>query len=404
MVRFIFGLLCSMMTIPAMAQSFSISLECQEAVRAGENMRTPDIYAACGFDDRQKALVEWALWAEKEKAGQALYEICVRHKEAEVYCQKAIQLENGPALLRTANKLYDQKEYTKAAGFYAKALKSPLLNEAEKGDIAQKMGLLYLNPESSYYNPQKGMPLVERAIERRGAEANNLMGVYALFGMQGVSQSAEESFKYLWRAVLLGCPAAEENLGLWHLAKQKKIDNTTLKAEMSKRLFSCVAPDYVAPEEVEKHHCNCEEVAERERLARLYPYRLTHVFDDSKGASLLDKQGKEIGVQIGTVLPNGMKVNEIRKKAIVLTSGKGRMILNLAPKDDCPKLCQEQKTLAQTRAKTIKPYHLTFTPKECADILYYAERLVDTNLPFTGKEECQFSQDMDKTTDLLMAL
>ena len=402
MLRFIFGLLCSVVTVPAMAQTFSVSLECQEAVRAGENMRTSDIYAVCGFDDRQKALGEWALWAEKEKAGQALYEICIRHKGAEVYCQKAARLGNGSALLREANKLYDQKEYAKAAEFYTKALASPLLNEFEKGDIAQKMGLLYLNPESSYYNPTKGLPLIERAVERRGAEANNLMGVYALFGLQNVPQNAESSFKYLWRAILLGCPAAEENLGLWHLARQKKIDNKTAHTEMSKRMFSCVAPEFTAPQELQRNNCDCQEVAVREEMAGRYPYRLIEISD--KNAVLLDKKGQKSVVEAGTVLSNGMKVNEIRKKGIVLTSGKGRMILNLAPKDDCPKLCQEQKTLAQTRVKTIKPYHLTFTPKECADILYYAERLVDTNLPFTGKTECQFSQDMDKTADLLMAL
>ena len=386
------------------ATAQTLSLECQEAVCAGENVRNPEVYSACGFDDKQKAFGEWALWAEKEKAGQALYEICMRHKGAETYCQKAANLGNGPALLQIANQMYAQNDYTGAANFYTRALSTPLLSEAEKGDIAQKMGLLYMNPNSSYYNPQKGMPLVERAIERRGAEANNLMGVYALFGLQGVAQSAEESFKYLWRAVLLGCPAAEENLGLWHLARQKKIDNATLKAEMSKRMFSCVVPEYVAPAELQKHNCDCTEVTERERLAGLYPYRLTNVSEDMKTVSLLDKNGQKINAQVGTQLANGMKVTGIRKKAVFLASTTSRMVLNLAPVDECPQLCQQQKAGASALAKTIKPYHLSFTPKECADILYYAERLVDTNLPFTGKTECQFSADMDKTTDLLMAL
>ena len=399
--RFILSCVC-FMALPALAQNFSLNLECQEAVRAGESIRNDDIYSACGFDDRQKAMGEWTLWAEREKAGQALYEICIRHKGAESYCQKAVQLGNGSALLREANKLYEQTDYTGAAGLYTKALSSPLLNDFEKGDIAQKMGLLYLNPDSSYYNPAKGLPLVEKAIERRGAEANNLMGVYALFGQQGVPQNAEESFKYFWRAILLGCPAAEENLGLWHLARQKKIDNKTALAEMSKRMFSCVAPEFVAPQELQKNTCNCPEVAIREEMAKRDPYRLVEI--SGKKATLLDKEGQKNVVEVGTVLPNGMKVTEIRTKAVILTSGNARLPINLAPVDDCPELCKNQKSLAQTRAKTIKPYRLTFTPKECADILYYAERLVDTNLPFTGKTECSFSADMDKTTDLLMNL
>ncbi len=407
MFRFLLSFLCITSLSTAWGQSFSLSPECQEAVRAGENIRNSTVYTSCGFDERQKAFGEWALWAEKEKAGQALFEICTRHSDdyqAQNYCQKAVQLGNGPALLKMANQLYNQKDYTQATTLYAKALSSPLLTDSEKGDIAQKMGLLYLNPDSRYYNPTKGMPLVEKAIGRRGAEANNLMGVYALLGMQGVQQNAEKSFEYLWRAALLGCPAAEENLGLWHLARQKKIDTKTVRQEMTKRMFSCISPDYVAPAEVKKHNCNCPDVAERERLASMYPYRLTAISEDMTTATLLNKEGKEVSVKTGSVLDNGMKANEIRKKAVVLISGNARMILNLAPVDDCPTLCQQQKEGNIRLANTIKPYHFNFTPQECSDILYYAERLVDTNLPFTGKTECQFSTDMDKTTDLLMNL
>ena len=329
--------------LPVLAQTFSISSECREAVRSGENVRTPHIYDTCGFNDEMTAFEDWDIWAESEKAGQALYEICIRHpssEKANTYCQEAIQFGNGPALLYQANKFYSQKEYTYAANYYTKALSSPLLNDAEKGDIAQKMGLLYLNPESSYYNPQKGLPLIERAIERRGAEANNLMGIYALFGQQGVPQNAEESFKYFWRAILLGCPAAEENLGLWHLAKQKKIDNKTARQEMSQRMFSCTAPDYVAPQELEKHHCDCQEVADREQRAAQYPYRPIEI--SGKKATLLDKDGQKNTVEVGTILSNGMKVTEIRSTAVILTSGNARLPINLAPVDDCPELCQKE--------------------------------------------------------------
>ena len=107
---------------------------------------------------------------------------------------------------------------------------------------------------------------------------------------------------------------------------------------------------------------------------------------------------------MGTALSNGMKVTEIRAKAAIIASAGSRIVLNFAPIDDCPTLCRQKKDLAQKKIKTIKPYHLSFTSKECADILYYAERLVDTKLPFTGKKECRFSADMDKTTDLLMKL
>ena len=172
--RFVLLSMC-FVTFSVFAQT--LSQECQEAVHTGEIARNTDIYGPCGFDNKQKALKEWAPWAEHENAGQALYEICIRYEEAENYCQKAEQLGNGPALLRRANMLYNQKDYTNAANFYTHALSSSLLTESEKGQIAQNMGLLYMNPNSSYYNPTKGMPLIERAVGRRGAEANNLMGV-----------------------------------------------------------------------------------------------------------------------------------------------------------------------------------------------------------------------------------
>ena len=169
-------------------------------------------------------------------------------------------------------------------------------------------------------------------------------------------------------------------------------------------MYSCVSPEYVEPAETPKHNCNCVEVAERERIAGLYPYRLIFISEDHKKITLRDKNGQEIEPEVGTKLDNGMKVNEIRKKAVILTSSQERMPLVLTPVDDCPDLCQQQKDNTKEKTKKIKPYHLTFTPKECSDILYYAERLVDTNQPFTGKTECRFSADMDKTADLLMNL
>ena len=405
--RFVISCICLTISVPAWTQTFSLSSECQEAVRSGESIRNPDIYTACGFDDRQKALGEWTLWAEKEKAGQAFYEICVRHPtsyQAESYCQKAIELGNGPALLRQANNLYQKKDYKGAATFYTQALKSPLLNNTEKGQIAQNMGLLYMNPESSYYNPKKGMPLIEKAINRRGAEANNLMGVYAFFGLQGVPQNSEKSFEYFWRSLLLGCPSAEENLGLFHLYKQKKIDNKTAYQKMTERMFSCIPPEFVEPESIEKNTCDCNEVYERERLAKLYPYRLIKISPDMENATLLDKTNKKIVIKKGSELQNKMVVSEIRQKAVVLLTSQTRTVLNLAPIDNCVQICEKKEKLNQIKTQTIKPYHLTFSAHECSDILYYAERLVDTNLPFTGKEECKFSADMDKASEMLMNL
>ena len=401
--RFVFFSLVTLVFNPVFAQVSSLTIPCQEAVRTAETIRNNEIYSKCGFDNRKKAIGEWAVWAEAEKAGQALYEICLRQK-AENYCQKAIEFENGPALLRRANQLYTEKKYAEAAGFYTRALPSPLLTNDEKGQIAQNMGLLYLDKNSTYYNPQKGLPLIEKATQMRGAEANNIMGVYSLFGLNGVKRSPEKSFEYLWRAILLGCPAAEENLGLFHLARQKKIDNQTLFDEMSRRTLSCEAPEFVEPEVLENHNCNCTDILEREQLIQQNPYQLIQVSENLKQAVLKDKDGKEINVEKNSVLPNGAKVHEIGKSVLILTKGGARNILYLAPDAHCVELCKKQKTSKDPYAKVIRPYRLSFTPSECSNILYYAEFLVDTTLPFTGKTECGFSSDLNKASELLMNL
>ena len=123
------------------------------------------------------------------------------------------------------------------------------------------------------------------------------MGALTLFGLDGAQQNAAEAFKYYWRAILLGCPAAEENLGFFLLAKNNKIDIKTLIQELKSRTYSC------------------DPVPE---TSLAYP-----------------------------------------------------------------------------------PYHLTYTPQQCADINYYAQRLVDTSLPFKGKEECAYSSDMSDMAQIL---
>ena len=395
-----------LMYLPFANAAFNKTDSCKEILLKAESKRNETIYDTCGFNDRVRAFTEWAPWAEQEKAGQALYEICVRFSgssQAERICQKAVELENGPAIIRQANRLYDQQNFTQAAELYAKALSSPLLTNLEKGKVAENMGMLYMNPESNYYNPTKGMPLIQKAIDQRGALANNLMGVYSMFGMQNVEQNAQEAFKYLWRSALLGCPAAEENLGLFYLAHQKKISNQILKQEMAKWMFSCnptssqdADDDLDAPQ-----NCQCSKVLGWQKNQQEKPYKLVSI--DGETAVLTDENDDRIYVEKNTSLSNGMKVLEIRSQSVVL-SGKNfnRILLELAPEEDCLDFCQKQ--IMAPKKQKIPTYRFTFTQKECSDILYYAERLVDTKLPFVGKKECGFSGDMDKTTELLKNL
>ena len=286
------------LALPVGAQFDQDVDSCEPLIEAAEQNANPTIYTECGFDDIQTAMIHWANLAVEKEWKNALYELYIRHPDypgIKGLLYKAAELGHSAALMKVGDEQFDAGKIPQAMRYYNAAIRGDL-SEADQGKITGRLALLYADPNSPHYDSQKAVPLLQKAALQRHALSNNIMGVLSLFGMYGVKQNAEESFKYLWRAILLGCPAAEENLGLFQLARQKKIDIATARTEMTKRMFSC---DKV---------------------------------EDTAG---------------------------------------------------------------------IKPYHLTFTAQECAAINYYAERLVDTSLPFTGHEECAYSADMGQIADFL---
>ncbi len=283
----------------AQAQSMQELDVCQNLVLEAETEYDVTTYDDCGFNDLRTAIAYWAPLAEQNKWGNALYEIYKRHADypnIKHYLYMAAKFGQSNSLVLVGHELFDQGKVAEAMRYYNVAIHGDL-DEETQGVITGRLAMLYVNPNSPYYDINKSLPLLQKAALQRQAQPNNVLGVLSLFGMGGLPQNAEESFKYFWRAILLGCPAAEENLGFFLLAKDKKINNDTLKSELLARAYSC---DAVAQTSTE------------------YP-----------------------------------------------------------------------------------PYHLTFNPQQCADLNYYAQRLVDTSLPFTGKEECAFSADMSQMADYL---
>ena len=281
------------------AQSIQELETCQNLVLESETEYDSTTYDECGFNDLRNAIAYWAPLAEQNKWANALYEIYKRHPDypsIKNYLYKAAQLGQSNAMVLVGHELFDQDKIAEAMRYYNIAIHGDL-DEQTQGDITGRLAMLYANPNGPYYDIDKALPLLQKAALQRQAKPNNILGILSLFGMGGMPQNAEESFKYFWRAILLGCPAAEENLGFFLLAKDKKINNTTLRQEMMARAYSC---DSVAETSTD------------------YP-----------------------------------------------------------------------------------PYHFTFSPQQCADLNYYAQRLVDTSLPFTGKDECAFSSDMGQMADFL---
>jgi len=281
------------------AQSTQELDACQNLVFESENEYDATTYDECGFSDLQTAFAYWAPLAEQNKWANALYEIYRRHLDypnVKRYLYKAAEFGQAEALAAVGHELFEQGKVAEAMRYYNMAIHGDV-DEGTQGLITGRLAMLYVDPNSSYYDINKALPLLKKAALQRQASANNVLGALSLFGMGGVPQNAEESFKYFWRAILLGCPAAEENLGFFLLARDKKINNATLQKEVMARAYSC-------------------------------------------------------------------------------------------------------NSVAQTSVEH-PLYHLTFNAQQCADLNYYAQRLVDTSLPFTGKEECAFSTDMSSMAEFL---
>lgn len=388
--------------------------DCQQKILEAETNRQEDIYHECGLKDERMAFETWASWAIENKAYQALYEISKafpENEQSEELFQIAVTGNNGPALIQRGDMFYRAQNYPQAIAHYTKALNSPLLTLEEKGHITENIGLLYLNPSSSYYDAKKGVPLITKATEQRSSLANNIMGVYSLFGLEGTETNEKESFFYFWRAILLGCPVAQENLGIYHLLHQKKITKKEAFNEMKNHIFSC-APSVVTPQtkatntEIQKNpNCDCAQV--NLRLQLINDNAEYQFISNNNGQPILkNKMGQTFTAKVGLALPDGSDVKEIRATAVILTKGGQQTIVYLLPDQECVRFCQMSSKMLQPQKvepkKNIQAYHITFTPQECSDILYYAEQLVDPNLPFTGKEECGYSGNLQLANQLLM--
>ncbi len=384
------------------------TMDCESALLNAEKSRQDSVYALCAFDDEDTALNTWASWARENQAYQALFEVYKRHPNswmADDLLEELVQNKNASALVVQGSKIYAQQNYPEAIALYSEALTSPMLNTEEKGLIAQNIGLLYLNPQSTYYNAKKGLPLIQKATQQRSALANNIMGIYTLFGLEETPVDEKEAFFHLWRAVLLDCPAAQENLGVYYLLHNKQISKEEAWEEMKDKIFSCQLPNSPVLTDgkqptIQSSDCDCKQVQERLALinnADEYKF----IFKEKDQNILENKAGQRFYVQQGTVLPDGNSVQEIRKNVVILSNPK--KVLYLMPTSDCIQFCQNtapKKT--DVKKTTIKPYHLGFSKKECSDILYYAEQLVDTKLPFVGKKECSYSDKLDIANNLLL--
>ena len=386
----------------ALAQD-DFSSNCEKLLDGLETGEIQDssYYDKCGFANEELAWTKWAGYVSSKKMKRAIYELCVRYPEHEyhdLYCEKALLLGHPAAYIQKGRSLLEKDDFQGGYEYLTKALATNQLTQKEEAEVLEVLGLYYMRT-----NNPKTFSYLSAAAEKGSAVAHNVLG-YSFFVKKDERLGNEElAIDHFWYAILIGCKTAEENYGLMQLAKQGKISVQKAEAEMRKNLKSCVPmSEKKRLADNKLYNCRCGFSLEQEKRYKQKPYLLLRT--ESKMAVLKDNQtGEEISVTEQRNLPNGANVLEVRRTAVILRYPDDvREILNLYKKDDCVDFCkgnnittnlsQEEMRLKIEGVKEtvrIKPYHITYTPQECAFLAYYAEKLFPNGIEYKGKEECQ---------------
>ena len=370
-------------------------------------------YDFCGFGDENLVWNRWAPYVSQHQMKRALYEICQRyplHTYHDIYCEKSAQLGYGPAIALKAEAFIQKGDLTVGLRWATQAIETQELSTEQTGKLLETIGVYYYKKNDMQYRTY-----LEQAALRRSALANHLLSVITYAGSENNEANEKMSFQLIWRAILLGCPNAEENLGLFHLARQKKIPFETALRIMRHKMESCetTVKDKTQPDSSDEdfYTCRCKTAIENEKRFRDKPYLLIRI--EGEQAVLQDMEGQEYQVSVQDNLPEQGTVAEVRKSAVILTYPHDRVILNLYQPDKCAAFCEKnhidenltpeemQKRLMGDVGLTIQPYHLSFTPQECETLLYYAPDLVDVSLPFVGKKECESSEIANSQDSIL---
>ncbi len=387
--------------------------ECFDLIAQAETGEVMELnpYDACDFNDEEVAWEVWAPYASEHNYKRALFELCERypnHVYHDVYCEKSATLGYGPALALKAAKHIKKGDAEIGLRWATEALETKELSEEQTGSLLETVGMHYLKENNPKYQEY-----LEKAAKRRSSLANHVLAVQMYSTPDLSEEMKKRAFMHMWRAILLDCPYAQENLGLFHLARQGKIPLKTAQQLMKDKMMTCRSDAPQTAEITDERTlfgCQCKAVLTNEKRFREKPYVLLEVNGDT--AILQDAGGQKYPVTANSNLPKQGKVDEVRKTAVILTYPNNRIVLNLYKEDKCVSFCNkyhitENLTPAQMQKRimggediVLKPYRLSFNETECETLAYYAKHLVDMSLPYVGKEECAAGAQADKDTIL----
>lgn len=391
--------------------------ECEKLIILAENKDMDWVYRACGFQDKKKIENKWELFARRSNLKKALFNICLQDINNDFYflnCRKAADLGSREALKFMADRQYDNGYYKEAYDLYLKAVSGNellkrgfILSSEDKLviDSYYRLAVILLQGEGIDRPPEEtekeAFNHLQNAVRFGHKEASKIYGLYTLLGLSGQHpKDITEGQRYLFRAVLKGCPLAQEALAYPYLIKAQKITSEELADRLSDSLFTCSASFFSQEHDngrlsdtyVQKtqEQCDCASLQQTYRQEARKPYRIISI--QGQKAVLDASFGQEILAEVGTKLPDGFEVMEIRSQAVIVQKPGDRQVLLLNPNQECLDVCFENLGLIHlpTFVSAQTPYQIRFTPFECRQLAYYANEFISGDEDFFGKKECRF--------------
>ena len=372
-------------------------ISCQKLLKIAEKKEIEGIYERCGFDNEFLAWYEWAPFVSANGYKKALYELCQRYPEhdySELYCQKSADLDYAPAYFALAKLALNRGEMNLYENHLNKVIE---LNDVKgklslktEADLAsrqayEELGKLYYKKQDERTR-ELSLQYLQVAADLGSASAAHMLGVALSWNLEPEQQVLSE--KYLWQAILQGCPAAEENLGLINYLKQGRLHQNDAYTEIEKRSFSCQpSPKTSKKLFMSKKDCDCTQVLSWAESQKNKPFMISNIVANS--ALLKDKNGMEYSVVKGDKVSEGFVVEEVRPTAVIVRRVNERHILLYRDDIECVDLCVDSDVVSKKKASQLPPYAIIFSEEECQKLARGIETLTNPLKPFKGLPECQ---------------
>ena len=385
---------------------------CEKLLQLAEKKQLDKVYELCAFDDEGVAWYRWAPQMSAEENKKALYELCRRfptHDYAHLYCQKSADLDYIPAFYWLSKEADSKNEKGLAQNYLERIIEENDIKDKkrlvdEKDFVARQayedLAKIYLNSKEQKEH-EKGLKYLQIAADAGSASAAHTLGVLLYWNSDETQQAFSK--KYLWKAILSGCPAAEENLGLMRYLEQGHLYLNDAKEAIESRLFSCKATD---PEQLSKkkflkvEDCPCSDVLDWFKRQQKKPFLISNMYD--RTAVLRAPNNQEYTVQKGDKIVDGFVVEDIRSSAVIVRRiPNERYVIYYRPDAQCVDLCVNPNVIPKRLVKQLPPYELEFTDEECQNLAASIEDLNNPMTPFRGLPECQL-QDWQKWGQLAL--